>query len=112
MLRRDDFNAAEIRRLMTKTTTIIVMSAGLTLGTALAAHAQTQTESKYTVNVSAGGQFQSRDFSPVKTFTLYDEEGTVTSNQTVGSGFVFDASVWRRFYRNVSAGAGFSTSTG
>ena len=50
---------------MTKTTTIIAMIAGFTLGTALTARAQTQSttasDTNMFVSVSGGGQFQSRD---------------------------------------------------
>jgi hypothetical protein len=98
---------------MTKTTTMAAMIGGLVLGAASIAQAQaTQAEDKIHVNVSAGGQFQSREFSPVTTFPLYDETGTVTSNQTVGSGFVFDVSGGYRVWRNLSAGVGISTFNG
>ena len=98
---------------MTKTTTIIAMIGALTLGTALTAQAQTAPyEPVMFVNISVGGQFQSRDFSSVATFPLFDETGTVTANQTIGSGFVFDATAGHRFARRFAGAIGVSTFNG
>ena len=97
---------------MTKTTTIIAMIAGLTLGTAFTARAQTPStpaDPSMFVSISGGGQLQSRSFSETTTFTLFNETGTVTANQTVGSGFVFDASVGYRVWRRLSVAVGIST---
>jgi hypothetical protein len=98
---------------MKKTTTIIAMTAGMMLGAALSTDAQTaQNENPYHFSVSAGGQFTSHEFSPVSTFTLFNETGTVTANQTVGGGFVFDVSGGYRIWRNVSVAVGVSTFNG
>src|SRR5262245_11202784 len=98
---------------MKKTTTIIAMSGAFVLGAALTVRAQApQNETPYHVNVSVGGLLQSHEFSPVTTFTLYEETGTVTANQTVGGGFVFDVSGGYRFWRNVSGAVGISTFNG
>ena len=98
---------------MTKTTTIIAMIAGLTLGTALTARAQTQSttasDTNKFISVSGGGQFQSREFSETTTFSLFGDTGSVTANQTVGTGFVFDASVGYRLWRRLSVAVGVST---
>ena len=94
---------------MTKTTTIIAMIGGLALGSALPARAQTSSDPSMFVSISGGGQLQSRDFSPTTTFTLFDETGFVTANQTVGTGFVFDASVGYRVWHRISAAIGVST---
>ena len=95
---------------MTKTTTIMMIAA-LTLGTAVTARAQTPStdDPAIFVNVSAGGQFQERDFTETTTFSLFGDAGTVTANQTVGSGFVFDATVGYRVWRRISAAVGVST---
>jgi len=96
---------------MTKTTTIMMIAA-LTLSTAVTARAQTPSttdDPAIFVNVSAGGQFQERDFTETTTFSLFGDAGTVTANQTVGSGFVFDASVGYRVWRRISAAIGVST---
>jgi len=94
---------------MRKTTTTIAMIAGLTLGYASAAHAQRPPDPSTFVSISGGGQFQSRDFSGTTTFSLFGDTGTVTANQTVGSGFVFDASVGYRVWHRLSAAIGVST---
>jgi len=99
---------------MTKTTTIIAMIAGFTLGTSETTRAQTSSTTRNDpsmfVTVSGGGQLQSRTFSETTTFTLFNEAGTVTANQTVGKGFVFDAGVGRRnLWRGISGVVGIST---
>jgi outer membrane protein with beta-barrel domain len=94
-------------------TTIIALSAALILASASTAQAQTsQTATPYHVNISVGGLLQSHEFSPVTTFELYNEIGTVTANQTIGGGFVFDISGGYRFWRNVSGAVGVSTFNG
>jgi len=99
---------------MKKTTTIIAMIGGLTFGSAFTAHAQTPAADDGTmfVNVSVGGQFQSRDFSSVATFDLFNETGSVTANQTLGSGFVFDATGGYRVWPTIAVAVGVSTSGG
>lgn len=99
---------------MTKTTTIIAVIGVLTLGSSFTAHAQTPSPSDRNmfVSVSAGGQFQSRTFSSSTTFTLYGEPGAVAANQTVGAGFVFDASAGYRLWRRLSVAVGVSTFRG
>ena len=97
---------------MTKTTTIIAMITCLTLASATAARAQapsTTEDPEYFISVNGGGQFQSREFSGVSLFTLFGENGTVTLNQTVGGGFVFDVSGGYRVWRRISAAIGIST---
>ena len=97
---------------MTNTTTTIAMIAGLMLGSAFTAHAQTPSDPNMFLTLSGGGQFQDRTFSETSTFALFDDTGTVTANQTVGSGFVFDASVGYRVWRRISIALGVSTFRG
>jgi hypothetical protein len=101
---------------MTKTTTIIAMITGFALGTAITARAQTPAttpaDPNMFISVSGGGQFQSRTFSESTTFSLFGDTGTVNANQTVGSGFVFDASVGYRLWRRLSVAVGVSTFRG
>ena len=94
---------------MKKTTTTIAMIAGLLLSTAFTAHAQTTDEPNMFLSISGGGQFQDRTFSEVSTFSLFDDTGTVTANQTVGSGFVFDANVGYRVWNQVFVALGVSS---
>ena len=93
---------------MTKTTSI-AMIAGLTLWSTVPAYAQAPSDPKMFVSVSGGGQFQNRTLDITSTFNLFGEDGTVRANQTVGSGFVFDASVGRRIWRRLSVAVGVST---
>jgi hypothetical protein len=88
------------------------MIAGLLLGSAFTAHAQTPSDPNMFLSISGGGQFQKRTFSETSTFALFDDLGTVTANQTVGSGFVFDASVGYRVWRRLSIAVGVSTFRG
>ena len=97
---------------MTNTTTTLAVIAGLLLGSAFTAHAQTPPDPNMFLSISGGGQFQNRTFSETSTFTLFDDLGTVTANQTVGSGFVFDASVGYRVWRRLSIAVGVSTFRG
>lgn len=94
---------------MNKTMTIIAIVGGLTLGSAVSTEAQTPANF---LNISAGGQLQSRTFSGVTTFELFGETGSVTANQTVGSGFLFDMTGGRRFWRSIAVAVGVSTFRG
>jgi hypothetical protein len=98
---------------MTKTMTIIAMIAGLMLGTALTARAQTPAAGNdMYASVSVGGQFQSRTISETTTFSLFNEDGVVTANQTVGNGFVFDATGGYRIRGRFFVALGLTTFTG
>src|SRR5689334_3576415 len=97
---------------MTKTTTTIAMIAGLMLGSAFTAHGQTPSDPNMFLSISGGGQFQDRTFSETSTFSLFDDTGTVTANQTVGSGFVVDASVGYRVWRRIYVAIGVSNFRG
>lgn len=98
---------------MKTTTTIIAMIGALTIGTASTARAQTApADPTMFVNISVGGQFQNHDFTSVSTFDLFNETGSVTANQTIGSGFVFDATAGHRFSRRFAGAIGISTFNG
>ncbi len=96
------------------TTTIIAIMGALTLGNRGTAYAQTAAtaDGGMFVNISLGGQFQSREFSSITTFELFNETGSVTANQTVGNGFVFDITGGYRIWQNVAVAVGVSTSNG
>jgi hypothetical protein len=98
---------------MKTTTTIIAMTGALTFATALTAHAQApQTETRKFVNVNGGGQLQSRSFSGASTFELFNENGTVATNQTIGSGFVFDVTGGYRRWTNTAVAVGLAVFRG
>jgi hypothetical protein len=96
---------------MNTTTRLIAITAALGFIGAPMAHAQgaAAPDTKLFGSISAGGQLQSHEFSQETTFTLFDEQGSVAANQTVDSGFVFDASVGYRLRNNFAVGIGFST---
>jgi hypothetical protein len=74
---------------MTKTTTFIA-SLAVVLA-ASTARAQTPSpEGTYFVKIGLGAQPMSHDFDSSDTFTSFGETGSVTSNQSVGGGFLFD----------------------
>lgn len=102
---------------MPNTTRTTVLIATLILSPAFRAHAQTpvQPGSNIFASISAGGQLQSRDFSQVTIFNLFNEDGSVTANQTVNTGFVFDATVGyrlRQVHDNFAVAIGFSSFNG
>jgi hypothetical protein len=99
---------------MTKTTTIIAMIAGFTLGTAVTTRAQTPstTNRNIFVTFSIGGQFQTRTISTNATINVFGEDGVVTANQTVGSGIVVDVSGGVPLWRKILVGVGVSTFNG
>jgi len=98
---------------MKTTTTIIAMIATFIASSASTAQAQTPApENRAFLNVSVGGQFSTHDFTGVATFPLFDETGSVTANQTVGGGFVFDATGGYRFASRFAGAVGVSTFSG
>ena len=97
---------------MTKTTTTIAMIASLVLGSAFTAHAQTPSDLNMFLSISGGAQFQDRTFHEVSTFSLFDDIGTVTANQTVGSGVLVDANVGYRVWGRFSIAVGVSAFRG
>ncbi len=72
-----------------KTTSIIVLAAGLTLAGASGAAAQTADPKAY-VDLNIAGQTQSVTTASSSTFSLYGETGATSFSQTVGKGLVFD----------------------
>jgi hypothetical protein len=98
---------------MKTTTTIGAIIGALVLGSTSIARAQAPATSDGPfVNISAGGQFQSRTFSAVTTFPLFDETASITANQTVGGGFVFDITGGYPLWRSFAVALGLSTFNG
>src|SRR2546428_9282823 len=97
---------------MSNTPRTIAMIACLMLGSAFPAHAQPPSDSNMFLSISGGGQFQKRTFSETTTFSLFGDTGTVTANQTVGTGFVFDASVGYRVWHQLHIAVGVSSFRG
>jgi hypothetical protein len=72
-----------------KTTSIMVLTAGVALACASGAAAQTVAPKAY-ADVNIAGQTQSVTFVTSSTFSLYGETGRASSSQTVGKGLMFD----------------------
>ncbi len=91
---------------MRRTRTIVLCSA-MVLAAAAQAAAQTWTERVF---ISVNGAFQpsSHDFSDHFTFDSNQETGSTDVDYAVDSGFVFDAGVGYRLWKNLGAGVAFS----
>ncbi len=73
------------------------------------AHAQVmQWQDRGFANVNVLAQPQSRNVTDTSTFTLYDEQGTVTGPRKIGGGPVFDLSGGYRVWHNLAIGLGYS----
>src|SRR5258708_13743312 len=70
---------------------VLGLSAGLAI-CAASVHAQTPTPSteKFFLNVNVGGLMATRTINAIATKTVHDETATLTSNQPIGRGVVFD----------------------
>jgi len=74
------------------------------------AHAQMTWTDKAFVNITGGAQAGSHTVATSATFDLYDEQGTLSSSQKVGSGGLFDLSGGYKVRKNLAAGIGYSWS--
>jgi outer membrane protein with beta-barrel domain len=88
----------------------VCLLVALTARTAAAQGVREWTERGY-ANVNFGFETGSSDLNESGTFTLYDENGTISVAQAIESGALFDFSVGARVWHNVSAGIAFHTST-
>jgi hypothetical protein len=96
-----------------KTTGMLAVIVALLLGGGTTAIAQTAPgEPRAFLNISVGGQVQSRTFSETTTFVLFNETGSIVSNQTVGGGLVFDATFGYHVWNAVAFAVGVSTFNG
>lgn len=93
-----------------KTTRIIVLAAGLTLGGAAGAAAQT-VDAKAYLDVNVAGQTQSTTVSTISTFSLFGETGATSSSQTVGQGLIFDAGAGYHVGKHFTVGVAVSRFT-
>jgi len=76
------------------------------------ASAQMAWTDKGFVNISGGVQAGSHTLDTSRTFTLYDEQGTVTSSQKVKGGGLFDATAGYKVWKNLAIGVGYSWTAG
>ena len=93
---------------MKKTTSIVVLLAGLALAGTSPTKAQTPAANSVFADVNGGGQTQSRTIGTSTSFPLYGETATVNDAQKIASGPIFDISGGYRVWRSLSVGVGFS----
>lgn len=93
-----------------KTTSIVMLAAGLTLGGAAAARAQTPDPTAYG-ELNVAGQMQSVTVASSSTFSLFGETGATNSTQTVGNGLVFDGGGGYFVRKNLAVGVSVSMFT-
>jgi hypothetical protein len=60
------------------------------------------------INFTAAAQPNRRDLASGSTFTIYQEDATLTSTVRVPNGLYYELSVGRRVWRELTAGVGFS----
>ena len=93
---------------MTHKTKLAMLIAGLMLAGSSVATAQTQTTTRFFVDVNGGAQTQARTLNTTTSFPLYGETAIINSAQAVDGGGLFDFSGGYRIHRQFSVGVGFS----
>ncbi|MEO8682422.1 MAG: hypothetical protein ABI665_25460, partial [Vicinamibacterales bacterium] len=64
-------------------------------------------EDRAYINVNWGVESGNTDFTDTKSFSLYEETGTLTSTSSFSSGSLFDVAVGIKVWRNLSVGAAY-----
>ena len=86
---------------MKKTTSLMAIIAGLLLGDASTTAAQTPFEGRLFVSVNGGAQTQSRTLSNSGNLSVFNQNASWTTSQSIPNGPLFDVSggykVWRDF---------------
>lgn len=93
---------------MTQMTRVVVLACGLGLAAPQAALAQEDLLGRWFVNVNVGLQAPGRDLAEVGTFTLYEEDLTITGTRKIGSGPVIDVAAGTHLSESFSVGIGYS----
>jgi hypothetical protein len=92
-----------------KTAVEVLCATGLIHAVCQPAAAQVRTwEDRVMVGVSFGVQASSEDINGSSTFPIYEEQGTVNSQSSFGSGVLFDVMVGVRVWRNLGVAGAFS----
>ena len=87
------------------------LSVALCAAVAPSAHAQMTWTDKAFVNVTFGGQTGSHTVETSSSFSLYEEDGSLSSSQKIGGGGLFDISGGYKVHKNLAAGIGYSWSS-
>src|SRR5262245_6942615 len=93
---------------MTRTTKVWVSAMALSFAAGSEAAAQQVTAPQMYINFSVAAQPNRHDLTSGSTFTVYQEDATLTSTVRVPNGVYYDLSVGRRVWHNLAAGVGFS----
>jgi hypothetical protein len=93
---------------MKKTTSLMVLIAGLLLAGASKTAAQTPLMGKLFINVNGGGQTQSRTIDNSGSLGLYNQTASWTTSESVPSGGIFDISIGYKVWRDFGLALGYS----
>ena len=98
------------RKLMTKTTIVLMVLSGLFLGSARSTLAQSLSPlpPQYFVNVNVGAQTNSHTITENMTFPLYEETATLDSTYQIPDGAFFEIGGSYRVWRRVTVGVSVS----
>jgi hypothetical protein len=93
---------------MSKTAKVWLCATGVALAARSNASAQGVTAPQTFINFTAAAQPNRRDLTSTSTFTVYQEDATLSSTVHVGNGPYFELSVGRRVWRELAVGAAIS----
>jgi hypothetical protein len=96
---------------MTQMTRVVVLACGLGLAASQAALAQEDLLGRWFLNVNAGLQAPGRDLPEVGTFSLYEENLTISGTRAVGSGVVIDVGAGTHLGESFAVGIAYSRFT-
>jgi hypothetical protein len=94
---------------MKKTTSLMVLTAGLLLAGASKTAAQTPLGGKLFVNISGGGQMSTDTLTTGNALTIYGQTATWTTTENIDGGGLFDINVGYRVWRDLGIALGFSS---
>ena len=94
---------------MKKTTSIVVLLAGLALVGFSPALAQTPAANSVFIDVNGGGQTHSLTINTSTSFPIYGETAGINGAQKIASGPIFDISGGYRVWRGLAVAVGFSS---
>lgn len=85
------------------------LGCALLLAVAGPVSAQSASSDKFFLNVNLGYQTQSRDLAGGGTYTIYEEDATFSTSQTIKSGLIFDVNAGYEVAENFAIGVGWTT---
>lgn len=95
-----------------RTLKLLALGVLFVAGLPLAAHAQAPaSDSRFSFNVSMGGQSKEQTFTDTSAFDIYGEKGAVAAAHSVGGGTLFDVGLAARVWKSLAVGVAYSTLT-